>query len=146
MMKYKMRRQLQAKKNRAMIFTNIKKALVCFLLIGLIMPVHNVWAHASMVKSDPPRRATLSESPAKIKLWFNEEIEAAYASVAVVDMKDNVVSGDAAPSKVEDNPKSITLSIPKLSPGAYKVQFRVLSVDGHVVESSYSFRIKDKMQ
>lgn len=126
-------------------FASIKKAMACFLLIGLIMPVHNVWAHASLVKSDPPRRATLSESPSIIKLWFNEEIEAAYATVTVVDMKDNVVS-DEKPTKVEADPKSIRLSIPKLLPGAYKVQFRVLSVDGHVVDSSYSFRIKDKTQ
>ena len=31
---------------------------------------------------------------------------------------------------------------PNLDPGRYTVRFRVLSVDGHVVESSYTFTVK----
>ena len=110
-----------------------------------MLQTHDVWAHASLVKSDPQRRATLSESPSKIQLWFNEEIETAYAAVSVVDMNDKVVS-QADPEKVIDDPKSIILPLPDLAAGVYKVQFRVLSIDGHVVDSNYSFRIKDSSQ
>jgi copper resistance protein C len=125
---------------------SVKGFVICLLVIGLTMLlVQNVWAHASLVKSDPPRRATLSESPTKIQLWFNEEIETAYAAVSVVDVNDKVVS-QATPEKVVDDPKSIILALPELAAGAYKVQFRVLSIDGHVVDSSYSFRIKDSSQ
>lgn len=123
----------------------MKGFVICLLIIGLMIQAHDVWAHASLIKSDPPRRATLSESPSKIQLWFNEEIETAYATVTVVDMNDQVVSR-AAPEKVTDDPKSITLALPELEAGAYKVQFRVLSIDGHVVDSNYSFRIKDSSQ
>ena len=106
------------------------------------MQANTVWAHASLVKSDPPRRASLSKSPAQIQLWFNEEIETAYASVAVLDSNGKTVSVDE-PKAVEEDPKSVILAMPELEPGSYKVQFRVLSVDGHVVESDYSFRIKN---
>jgi copper resistance protein C len=125
----------------------VKGFVACLLvIIGLtVLQVHDVWAHASLVKSDPPRRSTLAESPSKVQLWFNEEIETAYAAVSVVDVNDKVVS-QATPEKVADDPKSIILALPELVAGAYKVQFRVLSIDGHVVDSSYSFRIKDSSQ
>ncbi|MCP5274787.1 MAG: copper resistance protein CopC [Burkholderiales bacterium] len=119
----------------------IKLILFFFLFLSL-MQVNTVWAHASLVKSDPPRRASLSESPSQIQLWFNEEIETAYALVEVLDSDGNTVSVDE-PSAVADDPKSVVLAMPALKPGSYKVQFRVLSVDGHVVESNYSFRIKN---
>lgn len=124
----------------------VKGFVTCLLVLGLtVLQAQDVWAHASLVKSDPPRRATLSESPSKIQLWFNEEIETAYAAVSVVDMNNKVVS-QADPEKVANDPKSITLALPELAAGAYKVQFRVLSIDGHVVDSNYSFRIKDSSQ
>lgn len=124
----------------------VKGFVAWLLILGLtVLQSHDVWAHASLVKSDPPRRATLSESPSKIQLWFNEEIETAYAAVSVVDMNDKVVS-QADPEKVADDPKSITLALPELAAGVYKVKFRVLSIDGHVVDSNYSFRIKDSSQ
>ncbi len=140
-----MNNTLQFIMNSGKMFCSIKGFIVCLLIIGLAAQAHDVWAHASLIKSDPPRRATLSESPSKIQLWFNEEIETAYATVTVVDMNDKVVS-QATPEKVTDNPKSITLALPELGAGAYKVQFRVLSIDGHVVDSNYSFRIKDSSQ
>jgi methionine-rich copper-binding protein CopC len=34
--------------------------------------------------------------------------------------------------------------LPPLKPGRYTVSFRVLSVDGHVVESRLSFTVKDR--
>ena len=45
----------------------------------------------------------------------------------------------------EDDPKAIVLPLPELSPGKYTVKFRVLSVDGHVVDSSYDFTVKSKV-
>ena len=120
---------------------SVKLIIYIFLLIGM-MHANAVWAHASLVKSDPPRRASLSKSPLQIQLWFNEEIETAYASVSVMDSNGKTVSLDE-PKAVEGDPKSIVLAMPELGPGSYKVQFRVLSVDGHVVESDYSFRIKN---
>ena len=43
-----------------------------------------------------------------------------------------------------DDPKAIVLPLPELAPGKYTVKFRVLSVDGHVVDTSYDFTVKSK--
>ena len=110
------------------------------LLAGLIH-TSQVYAHATLTKSEPPRRASLSVPPKHIQLWFNEEIEGSYASISVIDSDENSVT-DAVPELVPDDLKSVVLPIPELNPGRYTVQYRVLSVDGHVVESSFGFMVK----
>lgn len=116
------------------------------LIMGLVAGLHSapVLAHAMLVKAEPPRRAQLTQPPAQVRLWFNEEIEKDYASLAV-SHADKAVT-EAKPQVAADDPKSIVLPLPQLSPGKYTVKFRVLSVDGHVVDSSYDFTVKSKAQ
>jgi len=50
------------------------------------------------------------------------------------------------PQLAPNDRKSIVLPLPELTPGKYSVKFRVLSVDGHVVESYFDFSVKGKVQ
>jgi methionine-rich copper-binding protein CopC len=101
------------------------------------------WSHAALVKSSPPRRATLSEAPARVELVFNERLEPAYARLSVEDAGGTRVDlADAAVSP-EDG-RRLTVSLPRLGPGTYTVRFRVLSVDGHVVEARFPFFVKPR--
>jgi methionine-rich copper-binding protein CopC len=100
-------------------------------------------AHAMLVKAEPARRAALTRAPAQVRLWFNEEIEKDYASLAVQDAAKATVT-EIKPHVAADDPKSIVLPLPELEAGKYTVKFRVLSVDGHVVDSSYDFTVKSK--
>lgn len=102
-------------------------------------------AHSMLVKAEPPRRALLAKAPAQVRLWFNEEIEGDYASLVVLDADKHPVT-EINPQLAPDDRKSIILPLPELAPGKYSVKFRVLSVDGHVVESSFDFTVKDKVQ
>jgi len=102
-------------------------------------------AHSMLVKAEPPRRAVLTTAPAQVQLWFNEEIEGDYASLVVLDAEKHPVT-EIKPTLAPDDLKSIILPLPELTPGKYSVKFRVLSVDGHVVESYFDFTIKDKVQ
>jgi copper resistance protein C len=38
------------------------------------------------------------------------------------------------------------LPLPELAPGKYSIKFRVLSVDGHVVDSTFDFTVKGETQ
>jgi copper resistance protein C len=98
-------------------------------------------AHAVLVKSIPAQRASLVEPPPRIELWFNERLEPAYSKASVtneagtqVDLRDVAVS--------TEDPRRLSLSLPPLKPGRYTVNFRVLSVDGHVVESEFPFTLR----
>ncbi|PKO84329.1 MAG: copper-binding protein [Betaproteobacteria bacterium HGW-Betaproteobacteria-11] len=99
-------------------------------------------AHALLVKAEPARRAVLTRAPHQVKLWFNEQIEPAYTRLTVVDATDKPVTAEKF-TVPEKEPKLMVLPLPELKPGKYVVKFRVLSVDGHVVESSYDFELKE---
>jgi len=105
----------------------------------------SVMAHAQLIKAEPARRAALDRAPAQIRLWFNEEIEGAYTTLTVSDANKKLVT-NAKPKVVADDPKSIILPMPKTNPGKYKVKFRVLSVDGHIVDSTFNYTVKSKVE
>ena len=115
------------------------------LLMALGAGLHSspVLAHAMLVKAEPPRRAQLTQTPTQVRLWFNEEIEKDYASLTVLDAARAPVT-DIRPHIAEDDRRAIVLPLSQLAPGKYTVKFRVLSVDGHVVDSSYDFTVKSK--
>ncbi len=115
--------------------------LSSLFLVTLAVYSDNGFAHASLVKAEPARRAILSVYPKQIRLWFNEEIEADYASLIVFNEEKKAVT-EKKPLVHPDDPKSIFLELTELPPGKYTVKFRVLSVDGHVVDADYNFTIK----
>lgn len=122
---------------------NIHRLASLMLAIVLVstIPATSALAHSMLLKAEPPRRAILTQSPAHVRLWFNEKIEGDYASLVVLDTNRQPIT-DIKPTLAPDDQKSILLPLPKLSPGKYTVKFRVLSVDGHVVDSSFDFTVK----
>ncbi len=115
------------------------------MLMAMCVHAAPVLAHSMLVKAEPPRRAVLAKTPTQVKLWFNEELEGEYASLVVLDAEKHPVT-EIKPQLTPGDPKSIVLPLPELTPGKYFVKFRVLSVDGHVVESSFDFTVKSKVQ
>jgi len=112
---------------------------VAFLMM---LPV-SADAHAVLVKASPVRRAVLAQPPARVELTFNERLEPAYSTLTV---------WSAAEARVDDgkvvvgpgDPRRLTVGLPPLEPGTYTVKFRVLSVDGHLVEGTYPFEIRPR--
>jgi methionine-rich copper-binding protein CopC len=119
--------------------------VILIMVFALGVPVTSAFAHSMLVKAEPPRRAVLTKAPSQVRLWFNEKIEGDYASLVVLDAKKQPIS-DVKPTLAPDDQKSIVLPLPELAPGKYSVKFRVLSVDGHVVESSFDFTVKGEAQ
>lgn len=119
--------------------------LVLIVVIALGAPVTSALAHSQLVKAEPPRRAVLTKPPTQVRLWFNEKVEGDYASLVVLDAKKQPIT-ETKPTLAPDDQKSIVLPLPELAPGKYSVKFRVLSVDGHVVESTFDFTVKGDAQ
>lgn len=113
-----------------------------FGLITLLSHSNVAFAHAGLVKAEPARRATLAVAPKQIRLWFNEEIEADYASLSVLNANNETLT-NKKPVIHPDDPKSIYLELPELPEGRYTVKYRILSIDGHVLDSEYKFTVKE---
>ncbi len=121
--------------------TRVFMRIVLLVTFVLGASITSAFAHSMLVKAEPARRAVLTKSPNQVRLWFNEKIEGDYASLVILDAQKQPIT-DVKPTLSPDDPKSIVLPLPELMPGKYSVKFRVLSVDGHVVESSFDFTVK----
>jgi copper resistance protein C len=113
---------------------------LCVLLLMVPTPS---WAHAYLVKSSPTRRAVMSSAPARVMLWFNERLEAQFSQLTVWNADGQQV--DASDVQVgPDDGKKLSVAIPTLPAGTYTVKYRVLSVDGHIVEAEFPFTVRGR--
>lgn len=97
-------------------------------------------AHAFIDHADPPVGRTVHPAPAEIRLWFTQELEPAFSRVQVFDANDQRV--DRNDSHVDPKDRTeLAASLKPLPPGSYKVVWRVVSVDTHVTEGHYTFKV-----
>lgn len=110
------------------------------LAVALVLVVARVIAaHSLLLDSSPPVGAVLTAAPARVTLTFNNRIEKPLSRLRLVDDR-----GEARTLKilVEDGPaERLTAPLPALGPGGYRVEWQVLSTDGHIVNGRFSFRI-----
>jgi methionine-rich copper-binding protein CopC len=110
------------------------------MAVILFVGVTIAWAHAFLERADPRVGSTVRTSPAQVRLWFTEQLEPAFSSVQVVNESGQQVDkGDAQVDPAAR--KQLHVSLSPLSPGTYKVIWRVLSVDTHVTEGDFTFRV-----
>ena len=97
-------------------------------------------AHAFLDRADPRAGSTVKVAPAQVRIWFTESLEPAFSSLRVVNEAGRRV--DKGDSQVDPtNLRLLRVSLPPLPPGTYKVIWRVLSVDSHVTEGDFTFRV-----
>jgi methionine-rich copper-binding protein CopC len=95
--------------------------------------------HAFLDHASPLVGSKVQASPAEAKLWFTQELEPAFSTVAVSDAGGKRI--DRRDVKVEGDGTVLRVSLPPLDPGRYKVTWRVLSVDTHVTEGDFTFEV-----
>jgi methionine-rich copper-binding protein CopC len=111
--------------------------------LALVLPLVGVTlagAHAFLERAEPRVGSTVRTPPAEVRLWFSERLEPAFSSVQVVDTTGHQVDkGDVQVDPAA--PKQLRVALPPLPPGTYMVRWRVLSVDSHVTEGKFTFRV-----
>lgn len=93
-------------------------------------------AHARLVATQPAGGETIVDPPEQIVLTYSEPVEESFSDVQVFDPAGNRVDGRAA--RIE-GPEIVVPMTPLSSAGTYTVVFRVIGVDGHPVESRFTF-------
>jgi len=106
----------------------------------LLFAVGVAVAHSALERAEPSAGSHLRTSPAEVKLRFTEKLEPAFSRLSVQDAGGRRV--DRADGRVDDAERTLMrISVMPLSPGTYRVVWRVLSVDGHVTEGAFTFRV-----
>ena len=119
------------------------RALIVAATAAAVAAAAVAWGHAALVRSTPPNRAVVAQAPARVELWFSERIEPAYARLSVADAGNRTVD-DGDVTVGPDDPRRLSVAVPALAPGLYLARYRVLSVDGHVVEGTLRFTVRPR--
>jgi len=96
-------------------------------------------AHSLLLESAPAAGATLTAPPREVMLRFNNRIEKTLCRVRLLDGSGGthplVLTAGAAPAD------RLTAAVPPLTPGRWRVEWQVLSTDGHVVSGRFEFTL-----
>jgi methionine-rich copper-binding protein CopC len=97
-------------------------------------------AHAFLDHADPKVGSTVKGSPTVIKAWFTEELEPAFSKIQVFDSTGNQI--DKKDVKVDSTNKSLmSVSVPNLPAGTYKVKWSAVAVDTHHTTGTFTFTV-----
>ena len=108
-------------------------ALMGAALLPVVAP-----AHSLLLESAPAAGSTV-HAPPRMTLRFNNRIEKRLSRVALVDAQR--VRHELSVVAAEGATDTLSLLTPPLAPGAYDVEWQVLSADGHVVSGRYKFKV-----
>jgi copper resistance protein C len=109
--------------------------------VAWVLGVGLALAHSGLQRAEPPVESTLKRPPKELKLYFSERLEPAYSRARVEDGQGARVDRDE--SRVDrSNPLLLRVTLPPLAPGTYTVIWRVLSVDSHITEGRFMFRVE----
>jgi copper resistance protein C len=128
--------------------SKVRTLSFCFVaLLGFGLGTTGAAAHSRLTKSDPAARAVLETAPKELKLWFNEQVEPAFAKMWIgtedgscIEQKTCVALTSRGDSS---DPKLLIVTLPDNVPaGVVVIGYHVLSVDGHTVDDKVSFTVK----
>lgn len=120
---------------------NRQKLLAVVLMsTGLFFAVPSAFAHARP-KVMTPAPDSVGPSPSVVSITFSEAVEPKFSSINVTDEQGKKLN-TASSVPAANDPKTLTLAMPVLSPGGYLVQWVSLAADGHRLEGEYKFTVK----
>lgn len=114
--------------------------LLALSLIWVVALCAPALAHARLSEAEPAAGSTVQGSPEQVRLRFNEPVEAEFDPVKVFDSAGERVDEKNAHVAPEDV-RVVEADLKELKEGAYRVEWRVTSVDGHVVADTYEFTV-----
>ena len=111
------------------------------ILFVVLVGVEPAFAHANLLRSDPPASSALNSAPQTINLWFSEPVEPDFSAINLLDGKGNPVKTPHSTVDPSDQ-KHMLLAPGSLPDGVYTVSWRAISAaDGHATNGSFAFAI-----
>ena len=115
-------------------------ALMSLSALWVLLSCVPAVAHARLVQAEPAEGAIMTESLDQVELRFSEPVDAEFSPIEVHNAEGNRVDKDDAHVDPDDA-RVVLAGLEELPEGTYEVQWRVTSIDGHVVEGRYEFAV-----
>jgi copper resistance protein C len=103
----------------------------------LLLATGEATAHAMLDHAEPRVGNKVATAPREVTLWFTQKLEAAFSTITVTDPTGK--RADTGKTRVSGSQMSVSLR-PGGS-GTYHVTWRVLSVDSHTTDGSFTFQV-----
>lgn len=113
-------------------------AIVLFAMWFLVDP-NAARAHAIIVSSSPAAGATVSGDAVAIRLHFNSRIDHARSQLTL--LAPNGTSQKLTPAS-DASADELDADATRLSSGAWRLRWQVLSVDGHITRGDIPFTVR----
>ena len=110
---------------------------VVFLV--LLLCAAPVFGHSLLLESTPGANSAIEGPPRELRLRFNNRIEKRLSRIRLVDERGQ---GRDLPVVADGAADRLHAAVPEVAPGRYRVEWQVLSTDGHVVTGRYTFTLK----
>jgi methionine-rich copper-binding protein CopC len=103
----------------------------------LLLATGEATAHAFLDHAEPRVGNTVATAPREVTLWFTQKLEPAFSTITVT----NAVGQRVDTGKTRVSGSQMSVSLRPGGPGTYRVMWRVLSVDTHTTDGSFSFNV-----
>ncbi len=114
-----------------------RSSVFAIIPLLLLFATGEASAHAMLDHAEPRVGNKVATAPREVTLWFTQKLEPAFSTVTVTDPAGK--RADTGKSRVSGNQMSVSLR-PGGS-GTYHVTWRVLSVDSHTTDGSFTFQV-----
>ena len=103
--------------------------------------LHAAWGHAFPQRAEPAAGATVAVAPALVRIWFDAALEPAFSSLRVQTARGQPIPHEEGQVDA-GNATLLTVRLPPLASGTYRVLWNVVARDGHRTEGTYTFTVQ----
>jgi methionine-rich copper-binding protein CopC len=114
-----------------------RRSAVGMIPLLLLLATNDARAHAFLDRAEPRVGNTVATAPREVTLWFTQKLEPAFSTITVTNAAGQRV--DTGKPRVSGSQMSVSLRTG--GAGTYRVTWRVLSVDTHTTDGSFSFQV-----
>jgi copper transport protein len=107
--------------------------------LALVLPAV-ASAHAYLTKTVPAASVVLRAPPTSVQLTFDEAVEPRFAIISVTDVNAHSVTTGPV-TRSPSNPDTLVVPLKRVPEGWYLVYWRAISIDGHPVQSAFTFAV-----
>ena len=123
-----------------MIWNQGRKTVIAALCATVLLAPLPALAHAHLDRAMPAPASVQASAPKEVVIWFTEALEAKFSTIEVRDAKGAAMQAGPA-TLAPGNTAQLRVPLKELTPGTYKVIWRVLSVDTHRSKGEFSFKV-----
>jgi hypothetical protein len=124
--------------NRILVQRRLRTIALLAVPLFFLLVARFVEAHAVLKETSPAANSTVAGPDVAVKLRFNTRVDAARSKLQLL-RPDNSTTELAVDKQAP--PDTLASKAVGLKPGAYKIQWQVLSPDGHITRGEIPFTV-----